>query len=132
MAKANIYSRLDIVSAFYKLPIGEEDQVKASFTEPGGKVWMFRGAPFGIRHLMMSLHFQRVMTSLLGDLPFCSIFVDDIVLYAKNMEEDTQQATEVTKRLTAVNLKLQLKKCLLGTYTVHLLTGILPLGGKWN
>ena len=119
MAKANFYSSLDIVSAFHKLPIAEEDQVKTSFTGPDGKVWMFRGAPFGIRHL--SSKFQRVMTSLLGDLPFCSIFVDDIVLYATTMEEHTQQVAEVIKRLTAVNLELQPKKCFLGMRSIYLL-----------
>lgn len=105
---ANIYSTLDLKSAFNSLRLNPKDAHKLSFTWRGVQYKPI-GTVFGIKHV--SSQFQRTMSIALEGLPFVRFFVDDIVCASKTFEEHKVHLKQVIERLTRVNLKLNPKKC---------------------
>jgi len=105
---ANIYSTLDLKSAYNSLRLNPKDAHKLSFTWRGIQYKPI-GTVFGIKHV--SSQFQRTMSIALEGLPFVRFFVDDIVCASKTFEEHKVHLKQVIERLTRVNLKLNPKKC---------------------
>jgi len=105
---ANIYSTLDLKSAFNSLRLNPKDAHKLSFTWRGVQYKPI-GTVFGIKHV--SSQFQRTMSIALEGLPFVRFFVDDIVCASKTFEEHKEHLKQVIQRLTKVNLKLNPEKC---------------------
>ena len=66
---------------------------------------------FGLRNAPAT--FQRLMDRVLTGLQGTDLFVylDDIVLYAKCLEEHEEKFSNLMKRLRIANLKLQPDKC---------------------
>ena len=119
---ANVFTTLDLTNAFHRFPINEPDQHKTAFTSVDGKQYMFKGCPFGLKPI--SSKFQRVMSKLFTKATFknfVSTFVDDIVIYSKDMEEHAKHTKMVIDELTSVNLILNPKKCHFAQKTIYLL-----------
>jgi len=55
--------------------------------------------------------FQRAMDKLLGDLPFVRVYLDDIIVFSKSMEEHMEHLEIVLDRITEYNLKIKISKC---------------------
>ena len=57
--------------------------------------------------------FQRLMDAMLGELqPRCVVvYIDNITIFSPSLCQHLIDLGEVFKRLTAVNLKLNLEKC---------------------
>ena len=57
--------------------------------------------------------FQRVMDIVLSGLIgiVCFVYLDDVVIYAKSLEEHEEKFNQVMDRLRSANLKLQCEKC---------------------
>ena len=70
---------------------------------------MFKGAPFGLKTLTSI--FQRVTSRLFRDCPFVAVFVDDILVFSSEPEAHIGHVSEVIKRLTSVQLTLNIAKC---------------------
>ena len=103
-----IYSTIDLSQAYHRLPVHKEDQPLTAFMH-GGKQYMFKKAPFGLKPL--SSLFQQGMSRILGDLPFMSFFIDDLVIYSKNRKEHAEHVRCVIERLNEANLIINKEKC---------------------
>lgn len=58
--------------------------------------------------------FQRVMVHFLRDLPFVHVYLDDVVIFSKYMEEDLRHLEKVLEKVASNNLKLRILKCHFG------------------
>ncbi len=67
--------------------------------------------PFGL--LTAPSTFQRTMDLVLGGLRWsvCLVYLDEIIVYARNTEEHRQRLVMVLSALRKANLKLKLAKC---------------------
>ena len=80
--------------------------------------------------------FQRVIHEALRDLPHLFIYIDDILVGSRSLEEHEQHLREVFTRLRENCLTVNLKKCVLAKSTVTFLghtvdsEGIRPLPEK--
>lgn len=119
LAGSSVFSTLDLKSAFHRFKIHEKDQHKTTFTSASGNQYMFVGCPFGLKPI--SAKFQRVMQILFEGLPFVTTFVDDIVVYSKNMEEHYAHIRIVLQKLTDAKLVLNPDKCHFAQKAVYLL-----------
>ena len=105
-------SSLDLRESYTQLLVHEEDQEKLSFTWNSVR-YTWQGAPYGLKFL--TSHFQRVMTSVLSDcLPFCIIFVDDVVVFSSSIQQHIEHINRVIQALNNANLRLNLDKCRFG------------------
>ena len=75
------------------------------------RVFKFVCMPFGLCTAPST--FQRTMDLVLRDLRWsvCLVCLDDIIVYARNIEEHRQRLVMVLIALRKVNLKLKLEKC---------------------
>lgn len=86
------------------------DIEKTAFSTDKGH-YEFTRMCFGLKNAGAS--FQRLMSSILSGLQGTAMFVylDDIVVFAKNLKEHKERIEELMLRLKASNLRLQPEKC---------------------
>jgi hypothetical protein len=73
------------------------------------KQYQFKRGPFGLKAL--AGQFQRVMSSILGDLPYVRVYIDDIIVFSNSITEHILHVTEVLVRLNRFRLRVQPPKC---------------------
>ncbi len=64
---------------------------------------------FGLRNAPAT--FQRLMSMVLGDVPNCNIYLDDVVFFSSMWADHISTLHDVFSRLAAASLTLNLKKC---------------------
>ena len=135
LGSAKYFSVLDLASGFHQIPMDPNDAPKTAFSTPYGH-YQFKRMPFGLKNAPAT--FQRLMDNVLSGLQGIELFVymDDIVIYARSLQEHTVKFGRLMKRLREANLKLQPDKCeFLRTevaYLGHIISadGVKPDPGK--
>jgi len=88
----------------------EDDAQKTVFSTPFGH-YEFKRMPFGLKNAPAT--FQRLMDRILSGLQGTTLFVylDDIVIYARSLQEHERKFNQLAERLRNANLRLQPDKC---------------------
>lgn len=106
------FSTLDAKSGFWQVPMHKRDARKTAFISNHG-LFEFLGMPMGLTNAPAS--FQRLMNALLAGLTWreCLVFVDDIIIFAKDMQEHLRRLRAVLDALRG-KMKLNGEKCHIG------------------
>lgn len=101
---------LDRRSGYYQIPMGDTDKKKTAFICPVG-FYQFERMPQGVSGAPAT--FQRVMEKTLGDMNLLKVLVylDDLIVFGRTLEEHEQRLLKVLDRLKSEGLKLSLDKC---------------------
>lgn len=107
---SKLFTTLDLASGYHQIPVSEEDRAKTGFTTFRGHFEYLR-MPFGLCNAPST--FQRLMDQLLIEIKDteCFVYLDDIIIFAENLEQHLERLQRVFTRLRQANLKVQLKKC---------------------
>lgn len=123
---AKYFSTLDLASGYHQLLMAEEDREKTAFSTDSNHYEWIR-MPMGLKNSGRT--FQRLMNMVLSGLigEDCFVYLDDIVVYGKNLLDHNEKMSRVLERLKHFNLKLQPEKCKFlrkeVIYLGHLITG---------
>lgn len=124
-----IFSKIDLVKAFYNIPVAEEDIMKTAVITPFG-LFEFLRMPFGLRNAAQT--FQRFIHHILRDFPWAFPYIDDILIASSDENEHRAHLSMLFKVLSSYGLTINVEKCDLGKenldflgYTVNA-TGIRP------
>ena len=80
-----IFSKLDLQSGYWQVPVDHVDQEKTAFCPgPGMGLFQFTRMPFGLSGAP-SL-FQRLMNIIMRGLPFVSTYIDDVLIHSESEE----------------------------------------------
>ena len=128
LAGSTIFTKLDLHSGYWQLPVNPEDCKKTAFCPgPGMGLFQFLRMPFGLTGAPSS--FQRLMDQVLRGLPFVSTYVDDILIHSHDVETHRCHLEEVFQRLTEAGLTLRGRKCEIGMPKVSYLGHVFSAAG---
>lgn len=108
MQGAKYFSKLDIKNAFFHVELDERARQMTTFMTSKGPMRFTRLA-FGVNCAPEA--FQKIMEDCLRGCAGVAIFIDDILIYAKSLEELRARTNAVKERLRENNLTLNNEKC---------------------
>jgi len=90
-----LFSTLDAKSGYWQIRMAPASVEKTAFATPGG-LYEFTVMPFGLSNAPAT--FQRLMQRVLSGLgAFCSMFIDDILVFSESEEGHVDHLTQVSR-----------------------------------
>lgn len=121
-----IFSTLDLVQAYYNIPMAECDKEKTALITPFG-LFEFNFLPFGLRNAPST--FQRFMAEVLRSLDFCFCYLDDILIASQDEEEHERHLELIFNRLNEFGLQINVSKSVLCVKEVSFLGYLISAEG---
>ena len=103
---ATIFSSLDLASGYWQVPLAESAIPKTAFVTPDGGHYEYLGlcnAPGTFQQFMTSIFIEYLFS-------FVLIFLDDVLVFSRIVEEHKKHMCLVFHALRQANLKLKPKK----------------------
>ena len=102
------FSSLDLMSGYHQIKIKDSDVPKTAFRTPVGH-YEFLVLPFGLSNAPAT--FQSVMNRIFEHLDFIIVYLDDILIFSKSLEEHKQHVKIVLDILRKEKLIAKHPKC---------------------
>ena len=118
IAGSTVFFKLDLQKGYYQVPMAEEDICKTAIITPFG-MFEFLRLPFGLRNAGNT--FQRMMDSILGDLPYCFTYVNDILVFSSSLEQHVDHLRQVLLLCRQHGLTIGLPKCVFAVPEIEFL-----------
>ena len=111
LVRAMVFSTHDLESGFWQIMMDEDSKQYTAFTVRNLGLFKCLRMPFWLCNAPAT--FQRLMQSCLGELnlTYCLIYLDDVIIYAKDEEEHLDRLRTIFERFRRDNLKLKPSKC---------------------
>ena len=107
---SRLFSTLDLTAGYWQVELDEEAKERSAFVTRSG-LWRWKVLPFGLTSRPST--FEKLMENVLRPLQ-CEkllIYLYNIIVFSKTVDEHLQRLDEVFKRLKAAGLKLKPRKC---------------------
>ena len=105
---ATIFSALDMTSGYHHMELSEEAKPKSAFITTVDK-YQFNRCPFGLAQA--PAYFQRLVNKVLAGLPFTFGYLDDVLIYSKDIKDHLVHLRMVFQRMREADLRLKMEKC---------------------
>ncbi|CAF5140136.1 unnamed protein product, partial [Rotaria sp. Silwood1] len=118
------FTKLDLKSGYFQIPIAESDKEKTAFATPDGH-YEFNVLAQGLMNAPAS--FQRVMNNLIatGRWDYIVIYLDDIVIFSHSLEDHKRHVNEILSILDAAHFKVSPSKCTIAVQKIEFLGHII-------
>ena len=103
------YTKLDLRSRYFQIPIHEEDKHKTAFITAHG-LFELNILAQGLKNSPPS--FQRIMSDLLSSCrTFCLVYLDDIRIYSNTFDQHLDHLNQILAILNKNKFQLNPQKC---------------------
>jgi predicted aspartyl protease len=128
IGRAKIFTKLDIRQAFHRIRIDPASEELTTFRTRYGS-YKCKVLPFGLTNGPAT--YQRYMNDMLLDYldDFCTVYLDDILIYSDNELEHELHVKKVLQRLIDAGLQADIKKCEFGVTKTKFLGFIVSTDG---
>ncbi len=97
------FSLFDLKSGFWQIRMHPDSITKTACVVPWA-IYEFIKLPFGLKN--SPSEFTRIMFLILGDLSFVEIYIDDIIIHSRTIDEHFDHISAVLERMKNHNLRL--------------------------
>ena len=120
VGNANYFTKLDLKSGYWQIPVHPDDREKTAFVTQGG-LYEFNRMPFGLATAPAT--FQRAMELVLAGLTYsiCLCYLDDVIVFSNTITEHCDRLKTVLSRFLEHKLQLNLSKCTFAARKVYYL-----------
>ena len=127
MSGCRYFTSLDILSAFWQVPMKASDIAKTAFCTPFGNFEWLR-MPFGLVNATAT--FQRLMDETLAHCQaFTFQYVDDIIIYDQDFGEHLTHLREVLTALRGAGLRVKFSKTIFAASSLPALGRVVSEAG---
>lgn len=128
MSGCHFFSKLDLASGYWQVPVASADMYKTAFATPFG-LYEFTRMPFGLCNAPAT--FQRMMLEVLGPMLFdyCTVYLDDIIVFSRTEADHLQHVAAVLARLRAFGLHARDGKSVFGVAELPFLGHVVSAAG---
>jgi hypothetical protein len=104
------FSVLDLESGYHQIALKHSDQEKTAFITQKG-IFKWKKMPFGLVNAPFT--FQIIMDKFFKEWigGFVQVYIDDIIIYSKTVEEHLSHLNIIFKGLNKVGFKVKAEKC---------------------
>lgn len=106
---AKYFTGLDMARSYFQVPLRKEDKEKTAFSV-NNKLYQWTVMSQGLTNAPAT--FSRLMNLVLNELTYKHflVYLDDLIVFSKNLDEHLDHLREVLDRLIAAGLKLKSEK----------------------
>ena len=105
---AKVFSSLDLLSGYWQVPLDEESKPLTAFSSHSEHL-EFQVMPFGLTSAPLT--FMRLMMSVLGEIKNVFVYLDDVIIFSKDVDSHLETLRIVLERFKEAGLKIKAKKC---------------------
>ena len=110
MRKAKIFTKIDLRSGFWQIPVRKADRHKTAFCV-GTKMYQWCVMPMGLKNAPACFQkmIDKMLTGIKGEFTYG--YADDIIVFSNSWDEHMKHVTEVLRRIRNQGLRVNVEKC---------------------
>jgi hypothetical protein len=97
LSGCTVFSKLDLQKGYFQVPVAAADVAKTAIITPFG-LFEFLRMPFGLKNAGMT--FQRLMDRIFFDFPFVFVYLDDMLVASRSVDEHRVHLKQVLQLLS--------------------------------
>jgi hypothetical protein len=113
-----VFSKLDLKKGYLQVPVAAANVAKTAIITPFG-LFEFVRMPFCLK--IAGMAFQCLMDSLLGDLLFAFVYLDDILVASPSLEHHCRHLSQIFSLREQSGLVINTEKCIFGQGSIEFL-----------
>ncbi|CAF3363996.1 unnamed protein product [Rotaria socialis] len=115
------FTKLDLKSGYYQIPIHPADKSKTAFITQDG-LYQFQVLPMGLMNAPPS--FQRVMNNIIGynRWDYILVYLDDILVFSHSFDDHMKHLQQLFNVLNTHQFTLNLAKCSIAQQSIEFLS----------
>ena len=116
---ATVFSSLDLKNAYWQVNVRASDRKYKAFSCPRG-TFQFRKIPMGTKNFAFTFH-MAIAYILKGTESFTFSYIDDILVFSRDLDEHKRHLHEIIYRLDAYGFALNMKKSTIAVSEIEML-----------